>query len=113
MTTAQLELFDLTAQPFTPPPSSTRERVATARLTIAWPEGLHLRTAATLVRLAKRFTSRISILVGQACVDARSLLGLLELGAVAGTPVQVVASGPDADHAVRTITRFFDKRRAR
>jgi PTS hybrid protein len=37
-------------------------------------------------------------------VDARSVLAVMGLGAVAGQVVRVVASGPDAESAVAAVT---------
>ena len=74
------------------PTSSELERV------VALPAGidLHARPAAQLVRLAVGFSAEIAIAVNGRVANAKSLLAILALGATAGTPLRLTASGEDA-----------------
>jgi phosphocarrier protein HPr len=74
------------------PTSSELERV------VALPAGidLHARPAAQLVRLAVGFSAEIAIAVNGRMANAKSLLAILALGATAGTPLRLTASGEDA-----------------
>jgi phosphocarrier protein HPr len=78
------------------PTSSELERV------VALPAGidLHARPAAQLVRLAVGFSAEIAIAVNGRMANAKSLLAILALGATAGTPLRLAASGEDAAVAV-------------
>ncbi len=74
---------------------------------VSHPVGLHLRPAAMLVRIASRFTSSIEVSKEGKTADARSVMGILELEAIAGTTVTVTAMGDDAVQAISDITRLF------
>lgn len=71
------------------------------------PLGLHMRTAARLVVLARSFRSDIRIIARSAAADAKSLLDLVTLAAGCGTPIDIVAHGPDAEAAVAALNGFF------
>jgi phosphocarrier protein len=65
--------------------------------------GLHLRAGAELVRVASRFQSEIQISNGTLRVNAKSLLGLLTIGAIYGTVLEFSAEGEDASEAIKAI----------
>lgn len=79
-------------------------------LTITNKLGLHARAAAKLVAIASRHESRIAVAIGERQVDARSIMGLLTLGAARGTQVAVTAEGHDADAAMAEIEDLFERR---
>lgn len=69
---------------------------------------LHARPAGALAVAAARFTSAVSVTVyastgGVKTVDAKSVLGVMGLGATAGQRVTVTADGPDAAAAVAAL----------
>ena len=74
---------------------------------VPWEEGLHLRRAAGVVRLAQRFRSKISIRFGSRLADARSILSIVTLCASMGAILEVEASGDDAFDAVRALEVEF------
>lgn len=76
---------------------------------IPWEKGLHLRPASQLVRLAKASKSAICLRVGEKVADARSILAILLLCAVAGTVVDVEIAGEDEDAVMSSITSVFDQ----
>jgi phosphocarrier protein NPr/phosphocarrier protein len=82
----------------------------TRQLTITNKLGLHARAAAKLVAIASRHDSRIEVIHGERRVDARSIMGLLTLGAARGTEVAVTADGQDADAAMAEIEDLFARR---
>ena len=61
---------------------------------------LHARPAGALAVAAGRFTAIVSVTAGSRTVDAKSVLGVMGLGATSGQQVTVSADGPDADEAV-------------
>jgi phosphotransferase system HPr (HPr) family protein len=61
---------------------------------------LHARPAADFVRTAMGFSSSIRVGAGDRESDAKSLLGVLALGAKAGTPLRLRADGDDATAAL-------------
>jgi len=73
--------------------------------------GLHLRSAGSFVRLAAKFKSQIRVSTpGVGAVDGKSILGLVTLGAVQGSPLTITAEGPDEDAAVRTLIQLVEDR---
>ena len=64
---------------------------------------LHARPAGALAVAAGRFASAVSVTAGVRTVDAKSVLGVMGLGATAGQQVTVSAEGPDADEAVTAL----------
>jgi phosphotransferase system HPr (HPr) family protein len=80
----------------------------TARVTVKWHAGLHMRAAAKLVHLARRFRSRISIRLGSRIADARSILSIMILSAGLGSPLDIEASGDDEHEAIQAVEAYFD-----
>ena len=80
------------------------QRVVTVRNT----QGLHMRPADLLVKAAMKFRSRIELEKDGQIVDARSILGLLTLGAQAGTNLNLKAMGDDAQEAIQALGDLFD-----
>jgi len=64
---------------------------------------LHARPAGALAVAAGRFASAVSVTAGVRTVDAKSVLGMMGLGATSGQQVTVSADGPDADEAVTAL----------
>ncbi|HIF62562.1 MAG TPA: HPr family phosphocarrier protein [Deltaproteobacteria bacterium] len=65
--------------------------------------GLHMRSAAIVVRTGQGFEASITISNGQSCADAASVLDLLTLAAGQGTVLVIEATGSDAEQAVATL----------
>lgn len=84
-----------------------------ATLNICNARGLHARASAKFVKLATGFDSEIMVTRDGVTVDARSIMGLLMLGAGIGCEIQVSAEGPDAEEAIAALTdlvaRKFDE----
>ena len=70
--------------------------------------GLHLRAGAELVKVASRFQSDIRVSNGNRTVDAKSLLGLLTLGAIYATVLEFSADGDDASRAIQAIRELLE-----
>ncbi|ANC54336.1 MULTISPECIES: HPr family phosphocarrier protein [Brevundimonas] len=85
----------------------------TATLNICNTRGLHARASAKFVKLASSFESEIHVTRDGVTVDARSIMGLLMLGAGIGCSIDVSAEGPDAEEAMEALTdlvaRKFDE----
>ena len=68
---------------------------------VVLPAALHARPAGALVRATAPFDATIVIGYGDKSANARGVLGVLALGAPAGSTVVVRAEGPDALAAVK------------
>jgi phosphotransferase system HPr (HPr) family protein len=68
---------------------------------IVLPAALHARPAGALVRMTAPFDAIVEISYGDRTANARGVLGVLALGAPAGSTVVVRASGPEAAAALK------------
>lgn len=76
-------------------------------LAVSNPSGLHARPAAVLASGAKRFNADIHIKRGSDLVNARSVVGIMGLEIARGDRITVVASGPDAKEAIRSLSQLI------
>ncbi|HSM95669.1 MAG TPA: HPr family phosphocarrier protein [Rhizomicrobium sp.] len=83
---------------------SRRRAVAT----IVNKKGLHARASAKMVEAAARFQSHITVSKDGQTVEARSIMGLMMLGAPLGTQIEIVAEGPDAAEAMTAILALVE-----
>jgi phosphocarrier protein len=72
--------------------------------------GLHLRAAATLVKITAQFKAEITIFNGDEQVNAKSIMGIMTLAASQGTKLRVKAEGVDEDLAVTKIKELVDNK---
>lgn len=72
--------------------------------------GLHARASVKLINLACKFQSDIRLGFKGREVNAKSVLGVMALGATQGTEVELKVSGPDEKLAVEKITELFGQR---
>ncbi|HOC68229.1 MAG TPA: HPr family phosphocarrier protein [Candidatus Hydrogenedentes bacterium] len=70
--------------------------------------GIHARPAAALARRASEFESDIYIRYDDNLVNAKSIMGLLTLGAAHGTRLVIHCKGPDASGALAAIKQIFE-----
>lgn len=70
--------------------------------------GLHARPATFFIQKANEFKSSIWIEKEERRVNAKSLLGVLSLGIVKGTSVNIVADGVDENEAIATLSELID-----
>jgi phosphocarrier protein HPr len=72
-------------------------------ITIVLAGDLHARPAGAIAVAAARFESSVSVAVGEKVADAKSVLGIMGLGATSGQRVTVSAAGSDAEAAVAAL----------
>ncbi len=79
---------------------------ASSESTVALPAGvaLHARPAATFVKTALRFRSKVMVGTDGKIADAKSILAVLALGAVGGTVLRLSADGEDAPDALAALS---------
>ena len=65
--------------------------------------GLHNKQATYFVQKANEFESSIWLESGSRKMNAKSLLGIMSLGVVTGSKVNLIAAGPDAEAAVNAL----------
>lgn len=72
-------------------------------VTIKNKQGLHARPAALFVQIANKFNSEITVTKGRHKVNGKSIMGIMMLEAGCGSKVTMVATGDDAEAAVREL----------
>lgn len=77
---------------------------ASCETTLVLPAHLHARPAGELVKAAAGFQSTVEVSFNGRSADARSVLGLMSLGATAGQTVLIRATGADAAAALDAVT---------
>jgi phosphocarrier protein len=82
--------------------------VLTRCLTIRNRRGLHARAAAKFVSLAERFGADVEVLKDGQSVPARSIMGLMMLGAGLGASIELRAEGWDAKEALEALTDLIE-----
>ena len=65
--------------------------------------GLHARPATFFIQRTNSFKSSIWVEKDDRRVNAKSLLGVLSLGIVKGTTINIIADGVDEEEAVKTL----------
>ena len=86
---------------------ATLDAVRSQPLVVANASGLHARPAAVLASRAKRFTADVRLRRGSDEANARSVVGIMGLEIMKGDRVEIVASGADADEAVRSLSQLI------
>ena len=69
--------------------------------------GLHARPATFFIQKANEFKSSIWVEKEERKVNAKSLLGVLSLGIVKGTPIKIIADGSDEVEAIETLSNLI------
>ena len=77
------------------------------QITVQWPDGLHMRAAAQLVKLARQFRSRILLRLGSQVADARSIMSIMMLCASLSAPLSIEISGDDEHEATQAVQAYF------
>jgi phosphotransferase system HPr (HPr) family protein len=72
--------------------------------------GLHARPARLLVQTAAQFQAKIQLQVGEKAANARSIVGVLKLGASCGDTIHISAEGNDAQEAINTLTDLIHRK---
>ncbi|OGF49051.1 MAG: phosphocarrier protein HPr [Candidatus Firestonebacteria bacterium RIFOXYA2_FULL_40_8] len=72
--------------------------------------GLHLRAAATLVKITALFKSDIFLKKEEEEVNGKSIMGIMTLAAAQGTKIIIKAVGPDEKEALLKIKEIVDNK---
>jgi phosphotransferase system HPr (HPr) family protein len=79
----------------------------TKSVVVTNPQGLHARPADLFVKLASQYQAKIEVIKDGERVDGKSILAILTLAAVAGTRLDLEASGPDAEAALNALSELI------
>lgn len=70
--------------------------------------GLHARAAAKFVMMAERFGASVDVIRDGQSVSARSIMGLMMLGAGKGAAIELRAEGWDAKEALEALAELVE-----
>ena len=90
------------------PPKSSGTSTLVRHVMIPNKRGLHARAAAKLVTLAERFGASVDVCKDGQEVSARSIMGLMMLGAGQGSSVELRADGWDAKEAMDALAGLIE-----
>jgi len=79
-------------------------------LTVKNRAGIHARPAAIIAQTANKFESEINLTKDDATVNAKSIMGVIAMGAGYNTQMTMTVSGPDEDEAASVIENLFDSK---
>lgn len=77
-------------------------------ITVSNDVGLHARPATFFIQKANEYKSSIWVEKDQHRINAKSLLGVLSLGIVKGTSINIVADGVDEEKAVDALVDLIE-----
>jgi len=72
--------------------------------------GVHARPSALIVQAIKDFQCSIHFEKGSERINAKSIMGVITLGASYGTRIKITAEGDDAEEAVDVIVNLFESK---
>jgi len=90
------------------PPDESSGTVLSRSLTICNRRGLHARAAAKFVSLAEKFGASVDVVKDGQAVSARSIMGLMMLGAGIGSSIELRAEGWDAKEAMDALAALVE-----
>ncbi len=70
--------------------------------------GLEARPAALFVQIASKYESHIAVVVNEKHVNAKSIMGMMSLGAIKGQEIEIRAEGEDEKEAVEALVKFLN-----
>ena len=79
-------------------------------ITISNRAGIHARPAALLVQTTKDFKCNIYFEKGNDRINAKSIMGIITLGAAYGTKLKIIADGEGEEAAVNALVRLFESK---
>jgi len=90
------------------PPSSIGAPVLSRTVVVTNKRGMHARAAAKFVMVAERFGASVDVIRDGQSVPARSIMGLMMLGAGKGAEIELRAEGWDAKEALDALAGLVE-----
>ena len=90
-------------------PATETGPAETTRVELTNDLGLHARPAALLARTLSEVDATVTVRFGDRAADGTSVLALMSLGAKGGDAIEVSATGPQADEALRRVADLAEQ----
>lgn len=81
---------------------------ATRTVTVANPDGLHIRAASLIAKLTGEVPAKVELVKGNQRVDATNVLQIISLCALKGDQLLLEATGRNADAALEALVELFE-----
>lgn len=72
--------------------------------------GIHARPAALLVQTANEYDSEIFLEKDTEKINGKSIMGIITLGAIFDSEINIIAEGNDEEQAVEAIATLFENK---
>ena len=72
--------------------------------------GIHARPSAIIVQATKNIKSNVFIEKDTYRINAKSIMGIITLGAAYGTELKLIAEGEDEIAAIEILTKLFESK---
>ena len=79
-------------------------------LTVKNRAGIHARPAAIIAQTSNKFKSEITLTRDDATVNAKSIMGVIAMGAGYNTQMTLTVTGPDESEAASVIESLFESK---
>jgi len=80
------------------------------KVTISNRAGIHARPSALLVQVTKNFECNIFFEKGTDRINAKSIMGIITLGAAYGTELKIITEGSDEEAAADALVKLFESK---
>ena len=84
--------------------------MVTKEVTVKNRAGIHARPAALLVETATKFVCQIYIIKDGTRINAKSIMGILTLGAAYNSALAIETDGEDEENAADALVQLFENR---
>ncbi|MFZ5969839.1 MAG: HPr family phosphocarrier protein [Bacillota bacterium] len=71
--------------------------------------GLHARPASLFVKEASKYASQVKVIKDQKEYNAKSMMGILSMGAATGDHLMIVAEGEDEEKAIEGLKELVSR----
>lgn len=79
-------------------------------ITIQNRAGIHARPSAVIVQKCMDFKSSVYLEKNDDRINAKSIMGIMTLGATYGTEIKIIAEGADEQEAVDALVKLFESK---
>lgn len=84
--------------------------MTSGELVVANRAGIHARPATQIVKTAGRYASQVFLEKDSMKINAKSVMGIITLGATYKTKLLCVCEGPDEEEALEAMRTLFENR---
>jgi len=77
-------------------------------VTVSNRAGVHSRPSAIIAEATQHFSCDIAFSQGSNTINAKSVLGIITLGAVYKSQIKITCDGADEEDAMKTLVRLFE-----